>query len=298
MGLTDKEIKEANDRLIQDRKKVKRPPAGKKVNDSLGDIMERLNRVAAETREAREAFDAWFDGSVKPDNPCPDCGNVLMVCREKSWRKSFENHRFGFAFNDCPDCREARNAELDREWLLEAGVPANMLHCTLGNWTPENENDRETVKFCHEFTSLKAGFFVLSGDSKGVGKSHLAVGLLRKARAGRFITQQEIVSKMRYNYNFRGGEDIIGALKATPFLVLDEVGFSSEGRDVLPALHEILNFRYGMLKKTVLTTNLDRKAFINAVGDRLADRIREALLAYRTIAGESKRKGRRNYYGK
>jgi DNA replication protein DnaC len=71
-------------------------------------------------------------------------------------------------------------------------------------------------------------------------------------------------------------------------LVLDELGVSTGGRDEFPALYEVLNHRHGEELPTVLTTNVPIEQFVEAFGDRIADRL--ATARFCQLKGESWRK--------
>jgi DNA replication protein DnaC len=306
-GLVDSDSKEeleaqaANRLLMRDRERLgitdKEPVH---MRDTIEVTLARLNTEARESGARRRAFDTWFDAVIQKakDGTCNNCGSgVIKVSRIYSWRETIRVKAMSLAYGACQHCEQVDEIDNDAEWLTGAGVPKNMLHCTMDNWDVDNDGDRKTISVCREFMTKRMGFVILSGLNKGVGKSHLGVSMLRKSGRGRMITQQQLVSALRYNYNFKGGEDIIGNLKKTPFLVLDEMGLSAKGTDVAGALHEILDHRYGMKKRTVITTNLREAEFASELGARLVDRImEEALFAYCYISGESQRKNRRNNY--
>lgn len=196
-------------------------------------------------------------------------------------------------WDPCPECSV-------RSTLLHSGVPLNLIHCRFENWTIKDERDRPEFNKAVEFTRSWVGFLAIESPTFGNGKSHLAVAIARRAieegRRARFITQAELLRAVRDRYDDSRAENIVSALKRVPLLVLDDMGFSVGGRDETPTLHEVLAHRYGERRPTVMTMNISREQFRDAIGQRVADRLREATFAWAVIHGDSFRAGRRKTY--
>jgi len=197
------------------------------------------------------------------------------------------------------ECRECRV----REWMRLCGVPGTLLGSTVGNWEVRCEKDGTAADMAYKFASQPVGFLVLSSETFGNGKSHLAVGILRRffdrwksARTVRFITQAEILRCIRRRYDDSRAEDVVQTLALVPFLVIDDVGVSSGGKDEKPALYEIISDRYADRRPTVMTTNHTPEEFRDMVGERMSSRLRESTYAWVTIHGSSYRAEKRNAY--
>lgn len=188
----------------------------------------------------------------------------------------------------CPKCEERRTALEFAQKLYSSGVPKNLLHCRLDNWTAINDSDNVILKRATEFASKKTGFLVMFGNV-GTGKTHIAVGVARefamRRRSVIFITQSELLNQMRLSYH--DGINPVVPCQNCGLLVIDEVGVSGGGKDELPMLHDILNFRYGDGLPTILISNCALEQFKQTVGERMADRLREAVAL--SFAGDSRR---------
>jgi DNA replication protein DnaC len=79
-------------------------------------------------------------------------------------------------------------------------------------------------------------------------------------------------------------------------LVLDDAGLSAGGRDELPMLHEILDYRYGRKLPTVVTSNLPWDELRNLFSERMEDRLRQCSFEVLTFSGPSYRSQLRNQY--
>ena len=174
-----------------------------------------------------------------------------------------------------------------------------MLACSLDNWTPSNVAERQHVEDVRHYAkTIRRGFLILLGPV-GVGKSHLAVGVVRhfKDRGNVFVKQSALLLRqLRATYDDRDADDPIKKCQAAPLLVLDEMGLSGGGKDELPMLSEILSYRYEQEKPTVITSNLSWDELQDELGDRLSDRMREAAYKVLVFSGPSHRSERREAY--
>jgi len=262
---------------------------------TMEETLKRLEAMAAASAELAARWRAW--AAKQPPVRCEKHKAEQPVDEDASLRASLET--LTIVARPCPVCvAESREVEF-RAKLIRCGVPANLAHATLNNWNPTTADDRVTLEKVREFAKAKRGFLVLMGSDYGIGKSHLAVAVLREAGWGRFLTQNQLLLKLRATYRDDKAEDIIEVCKRVKVLVIDEVGLSSGGRDELPMLHEILNHRHGAASlRTVLTSNLEKDDFVAAIGERMIDRLRESAFASRSLKGKSHRgEMRKQYHG-
>jgi len=253
---------------------------------------ERLLRLAREKTQQRQEFYRWLD--TQPQTVA--CARHKRPCRmdkQKSWSLTVQQGRKLINYAPCDICA----SEFNSKWLLAAGVPEILLDASLDNWKARTNEDHRALKDVREYAEIAAGFLILFGNP-GIGKSHLAVGVLRLQTRGMFRTQDQLLRALRSGYQKSNSqsEDIIEKCKRTPLLVIDELGLSSGGRDELPMIHEILNHRYSDRMKTILTGNVAERDFDLIIGPRMLDRLREATYRIITLAGESWRPARRGNY--
>jgi DNA replication protein DnaC len=227
------------------------------------------------------------------------CKNHPHVARpislERTRRASAENHgELTARYEPCPLCAEERAEAEIRERLHRQGVPENLLNATLGNWTPDAANAGHLGRV-REFITRKRGFLILLGDV-GTGKTHLAVGVMRHFQNAFFVKQNTLLRKLRETYRDRAAVDPVAQCQDTGLLVLDEMGLSSGGRDELPLLHEVLDYRHCERKPTILTGNLNWQGLTAIIGQRLSDRLKESAFRVLVFKGESKRRDAREQY--
>jgi DNA replication protein DnaC len=140
----------------------------------------------------------------------------------------------------------------------------------------------------------------------GVGKTHLAVSILRdlidKGFAGVFYEFGSLLKEIQDSYNpvSKSSEfKVLAPVYQADVLVLDELGATVPTDWVLDTMYQIINKRYNDKKLTIFTTNyLDQPGSDNQklLADRVTYRLRSRLYEMCTnvvIDGEDYRRRRR-----
>ena len=143
-----------------------------------------------------------------------------------------------------------------------------------------------------------AGKGLLFTGSIGVGKTHLAVGVLRRlvqerGVKGLFCDYRELLKSIQNSYNATVNTTELELLKpvfAAEVLVLDDLGAQKPNEWVWDTVALILNTRYNDKQTTIITTNYpdlaaggggltdpERAAREPTLGDRIGDRMRSRL---------------------
>jgi DNA replication protein DnaC len=198
-------------------------------------------------------------------------------------------------YEQCPKCVQSAEEKRRAQFLHDAGVPANLLHCSLDNWIPRNAAEVAHLAKVRAFAKARRGFLVMLGEV-GTGKSHLSIGLMAGFNSPRLINQNTLLSELRRTYRDPKAADPIRAYQRADLLVLDEMGLSAGGKDELPALHEILNYRFGEFLPSILLGNISTDQLREILGERLVDRLTESAFAILTLAGPSHRAESRKRY--
>jgi DNA replication protein DnaC len=145
-------------------------------------------------------------------------------------------------------------------------------------------------KFVEQWPADTSGQGLLFVGSIGVGKTHLAVGVLRKlieerGVKGIFCDYRELLKAIQNSYNGLVNTteaEVLKPVLAAEVLVLDELGAQKPSEWVWDTVALILNSRYNSRKTTILTTNypdLGAGRGVNepTLGDRIGDRMRSRL---------------------
>src|SRR5438128_429106 len=192
------------------------------------------------------------------------------------------------------DCRlQARTQAL----LTAARIPKRYEHCELSNFEFDGPHRllaparMAACKFVEEYPLDNAGLLVIG--SIGVGKTHLAVGIIKelilnKGIACLFYDYRELLKHIQNSYNdsVKATElDVLRPVFETEMLVLDELGAVKPTEWVWDTVSLILNTRYNDMRTTIITTNLSDAPAAGAAGDlrkstreeTLGDRIGERM---------------------
>jgi DNA replication protein DnaC len=139
-------------------------------------------------------------------------------------------------------------------------------------------------KFVAEYP-MSQPFGLLFMGPQGVGKTHLAVGIIKqlmKLKSVRclFRTFPELLKEIQNSYNpvSQSSElSLLAPVLETEVLVLDELGAQNPSSWVQDEVAYVLNYRYNDNKVTILTTNFkdeeERKEKKVGIADTLTERI-------------------------
>jgi DNA replication protein DnaC len=201
------------------------------------------------------------------------------------------------------ECRVARRAA---RIIEQARIPKRYAHCTLEDYVPNYGGNSASLSnalvqarnFVREYVPGGEMPGLLLTGSIGVGKTHLAVGILQaliadRGAKGLFFDYRDLLKKVQNSYNntVQVTElEILGPVFEAEVLVLDELGASKPTDWVWDTVAHILNTRYNDRRTTIITTNYTNlppggselsaaRAAVReeTLGDRIGERMRSRL---------------------
>jgi DNA replication protein DnaC len=191
--------------------------------------------------------------------------------------------------------------------LQRASIPARYEHCSLESYeTRFLGADRSLVsahlmarQFVDGYPVTTEGRGLLLTGSIGVGKTHLAVGILQaliveKGVHGLFCDYRELLKQIQHSYNPQVATtemEILQPVFDAEVLVLDELGAAKPTDWVWDTVALVLNTRYNDKRTTIITTNYadvapgssnggtaaSRAIREETLGDRIGERMRSRL---------------------
>ena len=155
--------------------------------------------------------------------------------------------------------------------MAQARIPERYTHCTLDEYVPNFGGANRSLaaalmqarQFVKSYPWDTGGNGLLLTGSIGVGKTHLAVGILQaliaeRGAKGVFYDYRDLLKQVQNSYN-RGVEvtemDILKPVFDAEVLVLDELGANKPTEWVWDTVAHILNTRYNDRRTTIITTN-------------------------------------------
>lgn len=224
---------------------------------------------------------------------CPKCeGSGLRIIQREDGTQ--------FA-QDCT-CRIERRAA---RMMSRAHIPRRYEHCTLESYETDFPSSNRTLsaahlrarRFVESYPLETAGTGLLLTGSIGVGKTHLAVGILQslvaeRGATGLFYDYRDLLKQVQNSYNRQVAAtelEILAPVFDAEVLVLDELGASKPTDWVWDTVAHILNTRYNDRRTTIITTNYANFAPLGTepapraslreetLGDRIGERMRSRL---------------------
>jgi DNA replication protein DnaC len=174
-----------------------------------------------------------------------------------------------------------------RQRVADAGVPARFVNCTVENWLHPMDKQRRVwawvSKYCHEFAAgTKTSISAAMIGHPGTGKTHLAIGILKRVMrdggTGRYTTVMDMLGRIKDTYHHHARETeakVIADLTGVDLLVVDEVGKQLDTNYEMAQLFRIIDTRYRDLKPIILVSNLNRPKLAEFVGEAIIDRLCE-----------------------
>ena len=188
--------------------------------------------------------------------------------------------------------------------LKRAAIPRRYEHCTLDTFEPGYGQADQSLaaaylmarQFVSGYPVTTEGRGLLLTGSVGVGKTHLAVGIVQaligeKGVHALFCDYRELLKRIQESYNPQVAStelQILTPIFEAEVLILDELGAQKPTDWVWDTVALILNTRYNDKRTTLITTNYpnapaalarsaDKVIREETLGDRIGERMRSRL---------------------
>lgn len=232
--------------------------------------------------------------------------HICAICGDTGWKTLHQGKEREVVRCDC------RVRDRSERLLAVAHIPTRYEHCELHTFDcdPSDKAKKSLTdarwlagRFVEEYPAEKTGLLFVG--SVGVGKTHLAVGILKALIRDKgihclFCDYRELLKSIQNSYNtsVQATElEILRPVFEAEVLVMDELGAVRSTEWVFDTVNYILNSRYNGNRTTIITTNYpdraeqmgvdddnprsysaaERAARRETLGDRIGERMRSRL---------------------
>lgn len=160
---------------------------------------------------------------------------------------------------------ECRRSNSGTRAVEAARIPLRFRDCSFHNYYPKNDSQYFAHSFAsrlaEEYPAVESGLLFMG--SVGVGKTHLAIAVLRELMSKKgvgclFYESGSLLKAIQDSYNPVSQNSemrVLAPVFQADVLVLDELGATVPTNWVRDTMYQIINTRYNNKKLTIFTTN-------------------------------------------
>lgn len=162
--------------------------------------------------------------------------------------------------------------------LSQANIPIRYRDSDFKTYIPNSEEQKKALMICQRYVSnldksINIGKGLLFLGESGLGKTHLAISIIKELTKSHLITSLYLKHYELIN-NYNTYKNYLNHISKIKLLVIDEAGIgdTSFNKDIT---YQIIDKRYDEMKPTIIITNLEKEKFNDKCSLALKSRLAE-----------------------
>ncbi|MCL4499407.1 MAG: ATP-binding protein [Chloroflexi bacterium] len=237
----------------------------------------------------------------RPGGEPPANEGVCPICKGSGYLRAdvpYGHPFFGRLF-PC-ECLEAAQRERDFEDLQRFSNLGPFKDKTFDNFDGDVTGAAEAYKAAREFAQNPLNRWLVLLGGCGCGKTHLAAAIANAAVGQHipslFTVVPDLLDHLRATFGPASTiqyDELFEKVRATPLLVLDDLGTENATPWAEEKLYQILNYRYNERLPTVITTNRELRSIDERIRSRMQDKALVTLVSITALDYRLREKGAR-----
>jgi len=239
-----------------------------------------------------QKYVSFFSGGESQGTMCPSCKDEDDEGANKAGYSAAQR-------NIDPQEKANKMRSSFEAKMRNADVPERYRLKGFEDYLPVNDDAKKKKEICEQYadgylSALKTGRGMILCGSAGSGKTHLAIGIIRRiiersiedesngkrydSHYCKYVKTAEMLRKVKdtYRNDSKSSEDsVISSFVRPDFLIVDELGVQFGSDTEKNILFDIINGRYESMKPTILISNLGMEGLSEYAGERVIDRMKE-----------------------
>jgi DNA replication protein DnaC len=184
------------------------------------------------------------------------------------------------------EVRVARERERLAELLRASGIPERLKDCSFATYRAATQGQKDALQiamdYAHDFhLHSKSGESLILAGKPGTGKGHLAASIMNYLMPGSlpiYTTCLDMIRSVRDTWrkdSKHSETQVLQEYEDAALLIIDEIGvqYGTDGEQTV--IFDVLDRRYRQMRPTIFITNQDKAGFIQFIGERSFDRLKQ-----------------------
>lgn len=245
--------------------------------------------------------EAEFRAAQISDKCHIDCSGIER-CESHGWRRRVHEDTlwgrriFVVKSEACENIAAVMEQKRSQNLLIASRIPEELLVHGFENYNAVNDSVKAAKAIAMH--CAQHGESLVLGGPTGVGKTHLAISIARRALSdgysALFIPMVNLLDELRDAQLQNRVDNVMKGLRDVDCLVLDDVGTHKDSLWAGEKVYKLVNDRYNEKKQMIITTNavdmVELESKFGTNGKPIVSRLREIALSFFILGNDYRMK--------